>query len=95
MGAALGRFIYLMDAYDDLPRDLKKGSYNPLKPIADTPDYEDRCLDALTMHIAECTEVFEMLPILRDAGLMRNILYSGVWTKYAYIQSRKEKGKQK
>lgn len=95
MGAALGRFIYLMDAYDDLPRDLKKGSYNPLKPIVDAPDYEDRCLDALTMHIAECTEVFEMLPILRDAGLMRNILYSGVWTKYAYIQSRKEKGKQK
>ena len=95
MGAALGRFIYLMDAYDDLPRDLKKGSYNPLKPIADAPDYEDRCLDALTMHIAECSEVFEMLPILRDAELMRNILYSGVWTKYAYIQSRKEKGKQK
>ena len=38
-------------------------------------------------------EVFEMLPMLRDAGLIRNILYSGVWTKYAYLQSRKEKEK--
>lgn len=95
MGAALGRFIYVMDAYDDLPRDMKKDCYNPLKPIAIMEDYEDRCLDMLTMHIAECTGEFEMLPILKDADIIRNILYSGVWSKYAYIQSRKEKGKKK
>lgn len=93
LGAALGRFIYVMDAYDDLPKDVKSGSYNPLKPYRDMPDFEDRCQDILTMHIAECTEVFEMLPMLRDAGLIRNILYSGVWTKYAYLQGRKEKEK--
>jgi len=95
MGAALGRFIYIMDAYDDLPRDLKKNCYNPLKPIADVEDYEDRCLDMLTMHIAECTAEFELLPIIRDAGLIRNVLYSGVWAKYAYIQTRKDKDKKK
>ena len=95
MGAALGRFIYIMDAYDDLPGDMRKGRYNPLKPIADMADFEDRCLDALTMHISECTEEFEMMPMLRDAGIIRNILYSGVWNKYAYIQRRKEKGNRK
>lgn len=95
MGAALGRFIYIMDAYDDLPRDLKKNCYNPLRPFAEMADYEDRCLDMLTMHIAECTEEFEMLPIIRDAGILRNVLYSGVWSKYAYIQRRKEKEKKK
>lgn len=95
MGAALGRFIYIMDAYDDLPRDLKKKCYNPLKPIANVEDFEDRCLDMLTMHIAECTAEFEDLPIIKDAGIIRNILYSGVWSKYAYIQSRKEKDKNK
>lgn len=95
LGAALGRFIYIMDAYDDLPGDIKKGHYNPLKPISGLEDYEDRCLDMLTMHISECTEEFEMLPMLRDAGIIRNILYSGVWNKYAYIQSRKEKEKKK
>lgn len=93
LGAALGRFVYIMDAYDDLPKDLKRRSYNPLKPYRDMPDFEDRCMDVLTMHIAECTELFEMLPMLRDASLIRNILYSGVWTKYAYLQSRKEKDK--
>ena len=95
MGAALGRFIYIMDAYDDLPKDLKKKCYNPLKPIADVEDFEDRCLDMLTMHIAECTAEFENLPILKDAGIIRNILYSGVWSKYAYIQNRKDKDNKK
>jgi len=95
MGAALGRFIYIMDAYDDLPKDIKKNCYNPLIPYADMADYEDRCLDMLTMHIAECTGEFENLPIVRDAGLIRNVLYSGVWSKYAYIQTRKEKDKKK
>ncbi|MGI6238645.1 MAG: DUF5685 family protein [Christensenellales bacterium] len=95
MGAALGRFIYLMDAYDDLPRDIKTGSYNPLKPISHQADFEDRCRDMLTMHIAECAELFELMPMLRDAALIRNVIYSGVWTKYAYIQSRKEKDQKK
>ena len=95
MGAALGRFIYIMDAYDDLPHDIKKGCYNPLKPIANVEDYEARCLDMLTMHIAECTDEFEILPIIRDAGILRNVLYSGVWSKYAFIQRRKEKDKKK
>lgn len=95
MGAALGRFIYIMDAYDDLPKDMKKKCFNPLKPIAHVEDFEDRCLDMLTMHIAECTAEFENLPIIKDAGIIRNILYSGVWSKYAYIQSRKEKDKKK
>lgn len=32
-GFFLGKFIYIMDAYDDLEKDLKNGSYNPLKPF--------------------------------------------------------------
>ena len=30
MGFYLGKFIYLMDAYEDLPEDRKKNRYNPL-----------------------------------------------------------------
>ena len=31
MGFFLGNYIYLMDAYEDLPEDIEKGRYNPLK----------------------------------------------------------------
>ena len=30
-GFYLGKFIYIMDAYDDLPKDRESGAYNPLK----------------------------------------------------------------
>ncbi|MCL2879476.1 MAG: DUF5685 family protein [Treponema sp.] len=77
MGAALGRFIYLMDACNDLHADLKKGRYNPLAARMDT-DFRP----VLMMMIGECTKEFEKLPLKRDAGILRNILYSGVWMKY-------------
>ena len=40
IGFHLGKFIYLLDAYDDLARDEKKGAYNPLRSLSRQPDYE-------------------------------------------------------
>ena len=94
MGAGLGRFIYFMDAYDDLDSDIKHRKYNPLKGLRDQSDFEEVCKSGLTMMMADCAEAFERLPIVKDADLIRNILYSGVWAKYGYIQSRKNKGAQ-
>ncbi len=95
MGDALGRFIYFMDAYDDLRGDVKKNRYNPLKSIMDQDDFEDICKSSLSLMMADCAEAFERLPILQDADLIRNILYSGVWSKYAYIQAVKQKKAEK
>ena len=91
MGDALGRFIYFMDAYDDLKSDVRRGKFNPLKPMMDAPDFEELCKQALTMMLAECADAFEGLPVVKDAELIRNILYSGVWARYLYIQDRKAK----
>lgn len=90
MGAALGRFIYLLDALDDLERDRRRGSYNPLLTL-DGPNLWERCREILLLQIAEAAKEFEKLPILNDADLLRNILYSGVWTKYQQIAARWEK----
>lgn len=89
MGEALGRFIYLMDAYDDLPEDERKGRYNPLAGLRAQDDYEDFCRQMLTMMIADCTQEFEKLPLVQDIGLLRNVLYSGVWCRYALIQQKR------
>lgn len=95
MGEGLGRFIYFMDAYDDLKKDVRKNKYNPLKSMMHQTDFEQICKDGMTMMIADCADAFEQLPVLKDADLIRNILYSGVWAKYGYIQTRKEKAKNK
>jgi hypothetical protein len=93
MGFYLGKFIYLMDAYDDLERDKKTGSYNPLLPRADRPDFDEKCKELLTMMMAECSRSFEVLPILENLDILRNILYSGIWSRFNAITEEKEKKK--
>ena len=89
IGDGLGRFVYFMDAYDDLPRDERRGSYNPLKPLRDREDYEPLCKAALMAMIADAADAFERLPILLDADIIRNVLYTGVWSKYAILQNKR------
>lgn len=91
IGFYLGKFIYLMDAYDDLEKDQKKGNYNPLISLSKKRDFEAFIENTLVMMMAECSKNFEQLPILQYTEILRNILYSGVWTKFNIIQKQKEK----
>ena len=89
-GEALGRFVYLMDACVDLEKDRRRGSYNPLLLSGWDERSEEERLTLLKLQIGECAAEFELLPIVRDADILRNVLYSGVWTQYAVKQRRKK-----
>ena len=95
LGFYMGKFIYLMDAYEDRQKDEKKDAYNPLRflNVADEGEYETLCRLMMTSMISECAKSFERLPILLNAEILRNIMYSGVWSKYEYIQLKKKKRK--
>lgn len=97
MGCGLGGFIYLMDAYDDLPRDRRRGSFNPLLPLADSLSYEAyeaRVHALLTQQLGICAEAFTLLPILKDSpegALLYSTLYAGVWCQYTIIKAMHDK----
>lgn len=91
MGQGLGRFIYMMDACLDLEDDKKHGRPNPLLALNDNPRSPEGDYDLLSMLLADCTMAFEKLPLVQDLPLMRNILYSGVWQKYAYHHRNKKR----
>jgi hypothetical protein len=91
LGFYLGKFIYLLDAYEDIEKDLKKGSYNPLQKRYEVPEFEDECHVVLTMMISECCKEFEKLPIIDYAEILRNILYSGVWCRYLAVREKRQK----
>ena len=95
MGFYMGKFIYLLDAYEDLKQDQKKGNYNPLAYVQmeSKEEYETFCRSTLTCLMAECAKSFERMPILQHAEILRNILYSGVWTKYEYLKLKEKKTK--
>ena len=93
LGFYMGKYIYLMDAYEDVEKDEKKNNYNPLLMLKkdNTKDFETLTRLMMTSMMSECAKSFERLPILLHADILRNILYSGVWTKYEYIQLKKKK----
>lgn len=91
MGFFLGKFIYLLDAYEDVEDDIKTGSYNPLKKaFRENEHFAGDCRQLLTLMIAECSREFEKLPVLLHADILRNILYSGVWCRYFSVTKKRE-----
>lgn len=40
LGFYVGKFIYLMDAFEDMDKDKKSGNYNPFKFIEDTENFQ-------------------------------------------------------
>lgn len=90
-GYYLGRFIYIMDAYDDLLEDKKNGCFNPFLQVAGQEDFEKRVQELLLDEIAAAGNVFQKLPCLEYADILGNILYAGVWNRYDQIQIEKNK----
>lgn len=70
----LGRWIYLMDAWDDREKDQKKGAFNPYLQ-AGTPK-EDAAF-GLYASLEEAHKAFDLLSPSRDRGLMENVLTLG------------------
>ena len=97
LGFFLGKFIYIMDAYEDIDRDIKNNSYNPLERMRKCccMDFDQTCYLMMTRMMSEAAKSFERMPILLHAGIIRNVLYSGVWSKYEYIQNKKKKRSKK
>ena len=87
MGFYLGKFVYLMDAYDDLEKDMKSRSYNPFLAMKDDPEFDEKVRQILTMMISRSCEAFELLPCVENLPILRNILYSGVWTRYNSVRA--------
>lgn len=82
MGFYLGKFIYILDAYDDLEKDIEKNNYNALISLSKQEDFDKKCEEMLNFVLAECSHHFEKLPCVEDVEILRNILYAGVWDKF-------------
>lgn len=94
IGFYLGKYIYILDAYDDMEKDRKKKSYNPLQAFGEGETFDEDCRNMLTMMMAQCTREFEKLPCLLDIDILHNILYDGVWTKFDEIQKERSRRKE-
>lgn len=89
MGFYLGKFIYIMDAYEDVPEDIKTGSFNIFKDRFEKDGFDDYCAQMLNMMMAESAQAFELLPVIDNIEILRNIIYAGVWTKFEAVKAKR------
>lgn len=85
IGYMTGRFVYILDAADDLESDTKSGNFNPFRGyISDFNDQKQgeefvikiKQMLNLTQH--EATAALELLETKRFGGILRNIIYDGL-----------------
>lgn len=87
--AALGRFIYVMDACMDLDSDTFKNRYNPFRRYYGLEN-EQRFRDILRMILGECVYYFDILPLVQDVDIIKNILCDGLWQQFNKKYKNKE-----
>lgn len=75
----VGRWIYLVDAVEDLEEDQKRGSYNPVALRFQDPEERDTYLRTNLLNSLNLARgAFELLPRTAWSEICANILYLGL-----------------
>lgn len=95
VGFNIGKYIYIMDAYEDLDQDLEKGRYNPFSSYKDDREGLKVRVDKLIgMTLARLEEAILNLDIKVNKSIIDNIIYSGVYLRYKGLINGGDKKKQ-
>ncbi len=95
VGFNIGKYIYIMDAYEDLDQDLEKGRYNPFSSCKDDREGLKVKVDKLIgMTLARLEEAILNLDIKVNKSIIDNIIYSGVYLRYKGLINGADKKKQ-
>lgn len=87
IGYNLGKWIYVLDAFDDIEKDIKKNRYNPFifqyeyngEPVAEFKNrIRDKAEFNLIYTLNQIAGSIEMLDIKKNKGIIENIVYMGM-----------------
>lgn len=95
VGFNIGKYIYIMDAYEDLDEDLEKGRYNPFTSYREDRDgLKDRVDKLIGMTLSRLEGAILDLDIKVNMAIIDNIIYSGVYLRYKGLINGANKKKQ-
>lgn len=98
IGYCLGRWVYLMDAFDDLENDIKAGAYNPFALkykldksflTGDNKAIEDDIIKSIRLTANETGLVLELLDKNCYKPLIENIIFDGMEAELMKIIKKK------
>lgn len=93
-GYALGKWIYMIDALDDLKKDMAKNKFNPLQVLynKDALSYEDlltkikKTVEFTILNCGyNCMDYLNQLPLHKHKDILTNIIHLGMMDKYTKI----------
>lgn len=99
LGYNLGKWIYIIDAWDDLEKDMKENKFNPINKFYNTSnknyldfklEIEDRIDFILTTCAEQCFTSLNKLQIKKNDELLYNILQFGLMEKMDIVFKRSE-----
>jgi len=86
IGFNVGKYIYLLDAYEDLDKDYEKGRYNPfIEYIDKREELKIRAEKLIGMSLGMLSQGVDSLNLKVNTGIIENIVYSGVYLRYQNI----------
>ncbi len=86
IGFNVGKYIYLLDAYEDLDKDYEKGRYNPfIEYIDKREELKIRADKLIGMSLGMLSQGVDSLNLKVNTGIIENIIYSGVYLRYQNI----------
>lgn len=101
-GYFLGRWVYLMDAADDMQKDLKKNAFNPFvrdcgltqgSTAEEFMNAADRCNQVLNMTMSQLVAAFQLLEFQQFGPILQNIVCLGLPQMQREFMLKMEKGK--
>ncbi len=88
-GYNLGRWIYIIDAFNDLEDDLRSGAYNPFVSagIESKKDGAESIELSLTYTLGNIASAFELLELKRNESIVGKMIYTSLKQKQRCILS--------
>lgn len=93
-GYSLGKWIYLMDALDDLKEDMEKGKFNPINFLYNENNLsfeeffkviKDRIEFSIFNCGCTCRDLLRKLPLNKNKEILENIINLGMMDKYTKV----------
>ncbi|MEG2396040.1 MAG: DUF5685 family protein [Oscillospiraceae bacterium] len=95
LGYCLGRWVYLIDAYDDLKSDLKEKSFNPfiekyeIKTAEQSKDIDEDILKTIRLTANETALALNLLDLHCYKDIIENIVFEGLEKEVVVINKKR------
>ena len=97
VGYNMGRWIYIIDAFDDIEKDIKENAYNPFiyhyKYIGGNIDEFKKSIKEnvefdLTFNLDRLSNAVKLLDFQNKNGIIKNVIYEGMYNTTMKIMNK-------